>query len=40
MPKFLAVFIHRETGERVELNTQIAVDRFFENRNPSDWRKG
>lgn len=39
MAAILATYTHRRAGVSVELTSQDAVDRFFDNRKPEDWQK-
>lgn len=32
-------FMHRDTDERVTLTSRAALERFFDNRRPSDWMR-
>ncbi len=34
-----ATFMHRDTDERVTLTNRAALERFFDNRRPSDWMR-
>ena len=34
-----AVLMHRDTDERVTFTTRAALDRWFDNRVPSDWMR-
>lgn len=34
-----AVLMHRDTDERVTLTSRAALERFFDNRDPSDWMR-
>lgn len=34
-----AVLMHRDTNERVTFATRAALDRWFDNRVPSDWMR-
>ena len=34
-----ATFMHRDTDERVTLTSRAALERWFDNRDPSDWMR-
>ena len=34
-----AAFMHRDTDERVTFTSFAALERFFDNRRPSDWMR-
>ena len=40
MPLILpATFMHRDTDERVTFTSLAMLERFFDNRRPSDWMR-
>ena len=34
-----AVLMHRDTDERVTFTSRAALERWFDNRDPSDWMR-
>lgn len=34
-----AAFMHRDPDERVTLTSRAALERWFDNRDPSDWMR-